>query len=125
MASAPPTRLDPDVYSDAAAVAPTTSRSTAQQLSHWARLGREVEATVIISTRRRTVEAVLAGRDAYDELSGDEQALVRTAWQERIEGLLERVDVGRQRRNEGKTYLALDDAGNVVRHHPDGSAEAL
>lgn len=125
MASAPPTRLDADLYTDAAAVAPTTSRSTAQQLSHWARLGREVEATVIISTRRRTVEAVLAGRGAYDKLTGDEQAVVRTAWQERIEDLLERVDVGRQRLNDGKTYLALDDAGNVVRHHPDGSAEVL
>lgn len=125
MASAPPTRLDADVYTDAAAVAPTTSRSTAQQLSHWARLGREVEATVIISTRRRTVDAVLAGRGAYDQLTGDEQALVRTAWAERIDDLVDRVDIGRQRHNDGMSYLGLDDAGNVVRHHPDGSAEAL
>ena len=125
MASAPPTRLDADVYTDAAAVAPSTSRSTAQQLSHWARLGREVEATVIISTRRRTVEAVLAGRGAYDDLTGDEQAVVRTAWQERIEESLDHVDIGQQRLNNGKTYLALDEAGNVVRHNPDGSAEAL
>jgi len=125
VATAPPTRLDADVYTDAAAVAATTSRSTAQQLSHWARLGREVEATVIASTRRRTIEAVLAGQCTYDELGGDEQAVVRTAWQERIEDLLERVDVGQQRLNAGKSYLALDEAGNVVRHHPDGSAEAL
>lgn len=125
MSSAPPTRLDPDIYRDAAAVAPSTSRSTAQQLSHWARLGREVEATVITATRRRTLEAVLAGRGTYDELTSDEQAVVRTAWQERIDDLVERVDVGAERLNDGKSFLALDDGGNVVRHHPDGTTETL
>lgn len=125
MSSSPPTRLDSDVYRDAAAVAPTTSRSTAQQLSHWARLGREVEATVIVAARRRAVDAVLAGRVGYDQLTADEQAVVRTAWQERIDDLLERVDVGQQRLNDGKTYLALDDEGAVVRHHPDGTFETL
>ena len=125
MASSPPTRLDADVYRDAAAVAPSTSRSTAQQLSHWARLGREVEATVIVATRRRAVDAVVAGQGGYDELTADEQAVVRTAWQERIDHLVDEVHVGAARLGEGKTYLALDADGAVVRHHPDGTIENL
>jgi hypothetical protein len=125
MPSSPPTRLDADVYRDAAAVASSTSRSTAQQLSHWARLGRELEATVIMATRRRALAAVLGGQGGYDDLTEDEQAVVRTAWQERIDDLLDRVDVGQQRLNDGKTYLALDDDGAIVRHWPDGTVETL
>ena len=125
MTSSPPTRLDADVYRDAAAVAPSTSRSTAQQLSHWARLGREVEATVIVATRRRAVEAVLGGRGGYDELTADEQAVVRTAWQDRIDDLVAEVDVGAKRLSEGQTYLALSEDDAVVRHHPDGTIENL
>jgi hypothetical protein len=125
MSTSPPTRLDADVYRDAAAVAPDTSRSTSQQLSYWARLGREVEATVIATTHRRAIDAVLAGKSGYDELSADEQAVVRTVWQERIGDLVEKVDVGSSRLSAGKTYLTLDDAGSVVRRHPDGTVEPL
>lgn len=80
---------------------------------------------MIVATRRRAVDAVLAGKGGYDDLTADEQAVVRTAWQERVDDLVERVDVGQQRLNDGKTYLALDEGGALIRHHPDGTVETL
>ncbi|MGI8947595.1 MAG: TA system antitoxin ParD family protein [Ornithinimicrobium sp.] len=40
------------------------SRSAAQQINHWARIGRELEASGKVS--QRDIEAVLAGDGSYD-----------------------------------------------------------
>lgn len=125
MATSPPTRLADEVYADAQAAAPLTDRSVAQQLSHWARLGREVEASSVVAARRRAVRAVLAGDSDYDALTRDEQAAVRVEWSRRIDDRLEAADVAADRRRAGKAYVALDEQGNVVRHQPDGTVETL
>ena len=125
MASAPPTRVDDEVYADATATGQEMGRSVAKQLSHWARIGRELEATAVMTTRRRRMEAVLAGDGEYDELTGDEQALVRTNWSERITELAGQVDVGAAKQAAGLPYVTLDADGEVVKVHPDGTTEKV
>ncbi len=125
MATSPPTRLAAEVYADAQAAAALQDRSVAQQLSHWARLGREVEASSVVAARRRAVSAVLAGDGEYDALTRDEQAQVRAEWSRRITDRLEAVEVGADRHRAGKSYVCLDEDGDVVRHHPDGTVELL
>lgn len=39
-----PTRIEHDLYDGAKTVGSTMSRSAAQQINHWARIGREIEA---------------------------------------------------------------------------------
>jgi len=92
------------------------SRSATQQLNHWARIGREVEASESIS--QRSVAEVLNGRRPYDELNAHEQAVVRAEWTERLEARLEALDLGDELAGEGRAYAELDDGGRVVVHRP-------
>jgi hypothetical protein len=122
--AANPTRVSKDVYDAAKVAASLTGRSVAEQLSHWARVGREVEATALIELRdrRRSAQELLAGRD-YDRLTGDEQALVRTAWDEEAEERLASLDLAAERSAAGLPVIILAEDGEVVRRHPDGSIE--
>ena len=121
MATTSPTRIDDELYASAKEAGAAMSRSAAQQIAHWARIGRELEAAPSISTR--TVGAVLAGEHAYDKLSVEEQALVRAEWAERIAVRIESLDLVRKFAEEGRTYVELDDAGHVVRRLAGRSPE--
>lgn len=81
--SSPPTRIDSDIYEAARTHGELVNRSAAQQLAHWARIGRQLE--LAPSTSVGDVVRVLAGKADYDDLAGPDQAVVRAAWAERIE----------------------------------------
>lgn len=121
-----PTRLNKDVYAAAKVAASLTGRTVAEQLSHWAKVGSEVEAIALLELRhrRQTAQDLLEGRD-YDDLSADEQALVRTAWDEEMDERLATSDIPSDKHAAGQPVITLDEAGNVVRHLPDGSVEVL
>lgn len=112
MATTSPTRIDDELYASAKVVGPMMSRSAAQQIAHWARIGREVEAADSIS--QRAIAEVLAGHRAYDALTAQEQAVVRAEWAERIEARRSVLDLAREFADEGRSYVELDDDGQVV-----------
>lgn len=116
MAATSPVRIDEDLYNSAKAVAELLSRSTAQQIAHWARLGRELESDPGVTTA--AVADVLAGRTSYDELSHREQALVRTRWAEDIADRLAGLNLAAQFDAEDRSYVELDESGNVVHRAP-------
>src|SRR3954468_13276986 len=91
------------------------SRSAAQQIAHWARIGREVEAG---SASQRDIARVLAGESSYDVLVGRDQALVRAEWAERMTALRDGLDFAREFQARGVAYSELDAHGNVVRREP-------
>lgn len=124
--AAPPTRVNKEVYAAAKAAAALTGRSVAEQLSHWAKVGSEVEAIALLGLRRRrhTAEDLLAGRD-YDSLPADEQALVRTAWDEEMDQRLASSNLAADKHAAGQPVITLDEDGNVVRHMPDGTVERV
>ena len=111
MASTVPTRMDGELHASAAMAGGVMSRSATQQLNHWARIGREVEASESIS--QRAVAEVLNGRRQYDRLNAHEQAVVRAEWTERLDARLEALDLGDELAGEGQAYAELDDAGKV------------
>ncbi len=125
-AAATPTRVDKDVYAAAKVAASLTGRTVAEQLSHWATIGSEVEAIALLELRhrRRTAEELLAGR-AYDRLPADEQALVRTAWDEEMDERLAASDVAADKHAAGQPVIVLGRDGKVVRHLPEGTVEQL
>lgn len=61
-----PTRVDMELFNAAKATGAVHSRSAAQQIAHWARIGREFES--MANVRHRDIEAVLRGDGSYDAL---------------------------------------------------------
>lgn len=116
MGTTSPTRIDDDLYASAKIVGPLMSRSAAQQIAHWARIGREIEAADSVSLR--AVAAVLAARRNYDALTAEEQAVVRAEWAERMGVRREGLDFAQEFSDQGRSYVELDDSGHVVRHEP-------
>lgn len=110
--STAPTRIDGDLFAAAQVVGPTMSRSAAQQVNHWARVGRAVEESESISAAE--IVAVLAGTQEYDSLDDKAQAIVRALWDERSAALRSNLDLADQFAAEGRSYVELDDDGNVV-----------
>lgn len=107
-----PTRVDGALFAAAKSSGARSSRSAAQQIDHWARIGRELEASTTIS--HREIEAVLAGNGAYDALQEREQALVRAAWDEELAERLATFDLKQVVGAPGVGWAENDEQGNVV-----------
>lgn len=116
MATTSPVRIDDDVYASAKAVGALMSRSASQQIAHWARIGRELEAADDVSLP--AVARVLRGRGDYDELNDYEQAVVRAGWGERMAARLAELDLEQEFIAAGEAFSELDDSGVAVRRRP-------
>jgi hypothetical protein len=113
MATTSPARIDDDLYASAKLAGEVQSRSASQQVAHWARIGREIEASATIS--HKDIAEVLAGSRSYDSLSAKEQALVRAEWSTRMDVAREALNFAQQFGAEGRTWVELDDDGAVVK----------
>lgn len=117
------TRISSELVDAAAAEGERENRSARQQLEHWARIGREVSNQRQVARRR--VEAALAGRTPLSTLS-DEEGVVFNA--EIATALEESLSAGNHladRSAQGRTTVALDDQGRIIKHLPDGSQIVL
>jgi hypothetical protein len=116
VATTSPTRIDDELYASAKAVGALMSRSAAQQLAHWARIGRELESAESVSAR--DVARVLAGQGDYDVLNPREQAIVRATWVERMTERLSDLDFASEFTEAEQAYSELDQNGRAVRRRP-------
>jgi hypothetical protein len=116
MAGTAPTRIDEDVATAAKAAGELLSRSAAQQVNHWARIGRELEASKSVS--QREIAKVLSGRTSYDALNVREQAIVRAEWNERMTALREGMDLAAEFSAAGQGWVEADADGKVVERSP-------
>ena len=121
MGTTSPMRIDDDLYASAKAAGEVMSRSASQQITHWARIGRELEASEHISARR--IADVLAGAVAYDDLGAEEQAVVRAEWADRLEARRRTLDLAAEFGVVGRTWFELDDDGQVVERSPAPAGE--
>lgn len=122
-ASAVPTRVAADVATTAKAVAPAENRSAAEQISHWARIGMQVERSGSLANRR--VLAVAAGREQFSALTGEERVAAHALVDARISELAAAQSFGATTRDEGYPTVSLDEDGNLVEIGPDGSRRPL
>ncbi len=111
MATTSPARIDDDLYASAKLAGEVQSRSASQQVAHWARIGREIEASATIS--HKDIAEVLAGSRSYDVLTAKEQAVVRAEWSVRMDALREALNLARQFAAAGRTWVGLDDDGVI------------
>lgn len=109
-------RVDEDLYADARSVGALMSRSAQQQLTHWARLGRALEASSSSSAPR--IVEVLSGTSSYDDLTASEQAQVRTVWEEQLHGLDDGMDLSAELDATGVASSELDATGALVTRDP-------
>ena len=117
------TRFAADLVDSATAEGRRQSRSTKQQLDHWARVGRAVSSQHTVPRRR--VEAALAGSLPASDLSAEEGVVFHAEVSAAIEESLARSDYGAELATRGITTVALNDAGEIVEHSPDGNAVVL
>jgi hypothetical protein len=117
------TRFAADLLDSAAAEGARQSRSAKQQLDHWARVGRAVSSQH--SAARRRVEAALDGSLAMNELTVEERVVVNAEIDAAIQESVRDTHYGERLAAEGISTVALDDDGNLVQHHPDGSSTVL
>lgn len=113
-------RVDGDLFEAARSVGAVASRSAAQQFGHWARIGRELEASPSVSVR--DIELVLAGESPYDDLGERDQAIVRVYWDERTADRLAHLDLAAEFTRAGRSWTEADQDGNAVVH--DSAAKA-
>ncbi len=111
-----PFRIDDALYAAAKTVAPVMSRSAAQQIAHWARIGMEVEASPGVSIC--AVADALRAAEGYDALTAGEQAVVRALWEERMRDLREGLRLDQEFAAAARPFVELDADGTVVRHDP-------
>lgn len=116
MASTMPTRVDAELFRSAKEAGHRQSRSAAQQIGHWARIGLQLELARTVS--QRDIEAVLDGEGDYDDLNAFEQAVVRAGWREAVDARREGLDLAESLAAEGRSYAELDEDGNVVVRDP-------
>lgn len=116
MALSPPTRIEADVYAAAQAAGAAHARSTAQQLTHWARIGRELERSIVSHS---SIDDVLHGRRPYDSLDDYDQAAVRAAWADALQENAGGIDLTAELAAEGRSWSEGDDEGQIVRRTSD------
>ncbi len=117
MKTSTPIRIDAELYAAATGAAAIMSRSTTQQIVHWARIGRELEASSEISIEH--VAQVLRAAKDYDTLRTQEQAVVRAYWAEKMRSLAAALRLDQKFAAEGLPYVELDENGAIVRHDPE------
>ncbi len=117
-----PTRVDGDLFDAAKSVGAIASRSAAQQISHWARIGRELEASP--ATSLRDIQRVLAGETDYDSLGERGQAVVRASWDEQMADRRESLDLAAEFAQAGRPWSEADERGGAVLRNAGTAAEA-
>lgn len=111
-----PTRIDGELFSAAKAAGEVQSRSAAQQLDHWARIGRELEASSTIT--HDAITKVLTGQASYDGLPDNAQAQVRVAWNEGISARIAGLNFEDRLEEAGRPWAEADANGKIVVRRP-------
>jgi hypothetical protein len=122
-APAQPTRIAADVFAAAKEAAARESRSAAQQIDHWLRVGQSVALHQTASRRR--IDAVLAGALPMSALRADERTVVNAELDARIVEKAHATALGHVVAARGVTTVALDEDGRLVEYRADGTSAVL
>ena len=123
MPATKPTRVDADLFEAAAAEGALQSRSAAQQINHWARMGRTI--AVHGSAGKERIVQALAGTLPLHQLDEGEQLVVNAELDADINARAAATQFGPVLARGGITTVALDEHGVLTRYHPDGTTSPL
>lgn len=117
------TRFAADLIAAAEREAAVESRSTRQQLDHWARLGMRV--SMRSTAARRRIERALSGEVPLASLDEEERAVANIEIDVNIAAAARSTSYADQLAREGVTTVVIDDAGRFVERRPDGTTTVL
>lgn len=116
-----PVRFEAELFEAARARAEVSSRSAAQQLAHWARIGKAFESSPGVD--QQAITAVLGGAKSYDDLNRREQAVVRAEWERRVADRALSLNLTSDLEAAGKLWVEADANGHPILHYPAGARE--
>jgi glycine/D-amino acid oxidase-like deaminating enzyme len=117
------TRVAADLIAAAERAAVGESRSTRQQLDHWARLGMRL--SMRSTAARRRIERALAGEVPLAALSDEEREVANAELDVNIAHAATATSYADQLAREGVTTVVLDADGRFVERRPDGTTTVL
>lgn len=113
-----PTRVEEELYDAAKASGKINSRSAAQQIAHWAKIGRAVESSGTVT--QREIESVLTGDLSYDEVSIAAQEVVHAEWMRQIPRRIAQLNFAEEFAAAGEhSWTVGDGGGNAAQRAPD------
>ncbi|MEX2620526.1 MAG: hypothetical protein WD250_09930 [Egibacteraceae bacterium] len=118
-----PTRVASDVAATASSVAPSENRSLAEQISHWARIGMQVERAGSVANRR--IMAAAQGRAPFSQLTDPERTAAHALVDARIGELAASQSFGAAARSQGYATVSVDDDGTLIEIAADGTRRPL
>lgn len=71
-----------------------------------------------MSTNQRNIDRVLSG-EACTTHTDSEQAIARSAWEDRTSASLSALNLGEEFQACGRAWSEADDEGNLVKHRAD------
>ena len=112
-----PTRIDEELYEAAKVKGAVNSRSAAQQIAHWAKLGRAVESSSNVTQRQ--IEAVLSGELTYDDASEAAQEAVHAEWMSQIPHRMSQLNFAEEFVSAGESSWTVGDSeGSTAERTP-------
>ncbi len=117
------TRFAADLIAAAQSEAAHESRSTRQQLDHWARIGMRV--SMRSTAARRRIERALVGDLPLAALGDEERAVANAELDVNIAAAAEATSYADQLAREGVTTIAIGEDGRFVERRPDGEITVL
>jgi tetraacyldisaccharide-1-P 4'-kinase len=116
-------RLPVDLIDAAKAEGRAEHRSAAKQLEHWARFGMFFERQTSLSHRR--FQRVSVSEASFHDVGDDERMLATSNLNATISAAANESSFADRLAAQGITTIVMDDAGRLVRRHPDGSTTDL
>jgi hypothetical protein len=117
------TRVAADLLEAAEIEARRESRSTREQLDHWARLGMRL--SMQSTAARRRIERAVTGELPLSELPAAESDVANAELSLRISQAANRTSFADRLAAEGVTTVTLDAEGRLVERRPDGTTTTL
>ena len=118
-----PTRAAADIAETAAAVGRRESRTMAEQINYWTRLGMQLDRSSTVESRR--VRAALTGEEQFSALSDGERLVAHAAVDTAISARVASARFGQEARKAGQVTVSMDEDGNLVEVAADGTRQML
>lgn len=116
------TRLPVDLIEAAEAEGREEHRSAAKQLEHWARFGMFFDRQ---ASSHRRIRRVMAGEASLADLDESERVVANAAISAVISTKANEASFADRLAARGVTTVVMDDSGQMIRRHPDGSTTIL
>jgi hypothetical protein len=117
------TRIAKDLLDAAEVEGEREHRSMAQQIEHWARVGREF--TMHDASGRRVIELAIKNAPVDLRFEGVVRAALEAETNARIQERMLTTPIAKILAREGVDTVSLDDQGRLVEYRADGTQHLL